>query len=111
MHTHAVTIRSDLDLLDHVTNVAYTELASDALAVMMREGLMPRGRGIVTMAVDYLEPVGQDHREVRVLSTMSGDRVDQRIVAPLAGSDRLAAVQVRLGQRGRLCLGAARASQ
>ncbi|MET0931009.1 MAG: thioesterase family protein [Aeromicrobium sp.] len=102
-HTYPVRIRwSDLDVLDHVTNVVYADLATDALGAMERDGLLPHG-DLVSLALDYLAPLELDHEDVRVESVVRGGAVDQVIHSSTDGTPlRAATMRAELGVRAAL---------
>ncbi|WP_164737281.1 thioesterase family protein [Georgenia sp. SYP-B2076] len=102
-HTYEIPIRwRDLDFLEHVTNVVYTEFATDALAVMRSEGMLRPELSPVAMHVDYVRPVDLDHEMVRVVSTLGDGVVEQEMLTAGAEGEQIAArVRTELGSPGR----------
>lgn len=78
--THELPMRwSDLDLLNHVTNVVYLDYASEAQAVLQRDGHLEAGRPVRDITVTYLRPTMLSSRPLLLLATLDGDVLEQEV--------------------------------
>jgi acyl-CoA thioesterase FadM len=78
--THELPIRwSDLDQLNHVTNVVYLDYASEAQAVLCHEGHLDPGRPVADVTVTYLRPIALSRTPLLLRSTLDESVLTQEV--------------------------------
>jgi acyl-CoA thioester hydrolase len=77
---HELPMRwADLDSLNHVNNVVYTDYAAECRALLAAEGLVGQDDAIAGVNVRFLRPLLLSRHPVTVVSTIGGDVLTQEI--------------------------------
>lgn len=91
---------ADLDSLNHVNNVVYTDYAAECRALLAADGLVGPDDGIARVDVRFLRPLQLSRRPVTVVSTIDGDALTQEICVDRDGERTVfARVETTYGPR------------